>query len=199
MDKKEEILLAAYHLFTQKGCCLSMSEIANMVGIKTPSIYSHFKSKDEIIELVIKSEITGCYSLFSKEFLKLKGKSCEEILKSVLFFAINYYKQCGRLRFWKFIRLTQNKELQEISKALTHHRDHYFANEIKKCLALGVKNKEVREGIGEGAMFLYLAMVQGVVDSMLLYQQVNTAVTIEEYALKSWEAYWDGIKFSPNS
>ena len=53
MDKKTEILNSAYKHFSKRGYNVSMSDIAKDVGIKTPSLYSHFTSKDEIILIVI--------------------------------------------------------------------------------------------------------------------------------------------------
>lgn len=51
MDRKEEIILATLELASAKGLkAVSMSQIAEKVGIKAPSLYNHFKSKDEIIK-----------------------------------------------------------------------------------------------------------------------------------------------------
>jgi AcrR family transcriptional regulator len=46
---KERIKEAAMMLFTQKGYdAASMNEIAQNVGIRVSSIYSHFKTKEEL-------------------------------------------------------------------------------------------------------------------------------------------------------
>ncbi len=51
---KERILDAAINLFAQKGFdATSMREIAEEVGIKKASMYSHFKSKDEILQKIM--------------------------------------------------------------------------------------------------------------------------------------------------
>lgn len=51
MDKREEILLATLELASQKGLgSVSLGQIADRVGIKKPSLYNHFSSKDEIIK-----------------------------------------------------------------------------------------------------------------------------------------------------
>ena len=50
MDRKEKIILATLELASAKGLqSVSMSQIAEKVGIKAPSLYNHFGSKDEII------------------------------------------------------------------------------------------------------------------------------------------------------
>lgn len=51
MDRKEEIILAALELASENGLkSVSMSQIAEKVNIKAPSLYNHFKSKDEIVK-----------------------------------------------------------------------------------------------------------------------------------------------------
>ena len=50
MTKKEEIILSTLDLASKYGLkSLSMSQIAESVGIKKPSLYNHFKSKEELI------------------------------------------------------------------------------------------------------------------------------------------------------
>lgn len=51
---KELIFEAAIDIFAQKGFdATSVREIAEAVGIKKASLYSHYKSKDEILEKII--------------------------------------------------------------------------------------------------------------------------------------------------
>ncbi|MCR5249084.1 MAG: TetR/AcrR family transcriptional regulator [Lachnospiraceae bacterium] len=50
MNRKEEIIYATLELASLSGMqSVSMSQIADKVGIKAPSLYNHFASKDEII------------------------------------------------------------------------------------------------------------------------------------------------------
>lgn len=52
-NRKEQILLATLELATQCGLnAISMSQIAQKVGIQKPSLYNHFKSKDEIVSSI---------------------------------------------------------------------------------------------------------------------------------------------------
>lgn len=51
---KERIFEAAINLFAEKGFnATSMREIAEAVGIKKASMYSHYKSKDELLEKIL--------------------------------------------------------------------------------------------------------------------------------------------------
>lgn len=51
MSKKEEIIISTLALASKYGLkSLSMSQIADSVGIKKPSLYNHFNSKEELIK-----------------------------------------------------------------------------------------------------------------------------------------------------
>lgn len=50
-NRKEQIIMAALRLSAQKGLgAVSMNMIAEEIGIKKPSLYNHFASKEELIE-----------------------------------------------------------------------------------------------------------------------------------------------------
>jgi AcrR family transcriptional regulator len=51
---KERILLEALSLFAEKGYeAVSVAEIADAVGIKAPSLYKHYTSKQDIFDAII--------------------------------------------------------------------------------------------------------------------------------------------------
>jgi AcrR family transcriptional regulator len=55
---RDKIIEAAIDLFARKGFeAASMQEIAEAVGIKKSSLYSHFKGKDQILETILKEFI----------------------------------------------------------------------------------------------------------------------------------------------
>ena len=50
MNRKEEIIYATLELAAAYGMkAVSMAQIADRVGIKAPSLYNHFASKEELI------------------------------------------------------------------------------------------------------------------------------------------------------
>lgn len=94
MTRKEEILLVTLELAAESGLSnVSMTQIAEKIGIRKPSLYNHFKSKDEII-----AEMYRYFRDKSKEALStadidygelVKGKTMEEALNEAV---SNYIK-----------------------------------------------------------------------------------------------------------
>ena len=53
LSRKEQIVLASAKLFREKGFeAASMRDIARALGIEAASLYSHIKSKDELLEII---------------------------------------------------------------------------------------------------------------------------------------------------
>ena len=66
MHTKERILLEALRLFSQKGYdAVSVEQIADAVGIKAPSLYKHYKSKQDIFDAIFE-ETAKRYGAFTE-------------------------------------------------------------------------------------------------------------------------------------
>jgi AcrR family transcriptional regulator len=73
---RDRILEAAIDLFSKKGYdAVSMQDIADAVGIRKSSIYSHFKGKDEILQSIL--------SMFIAELART-GKSDDALIETYL-------------------------------------------------------------------------------------------------------------------
>lgn len=66
MTTKEKILNESLKLFSERGYSdVSVSDIAAAVGIKAPSLYKHFKSKQEILD--------SCIERFSERIMEVRN------------------------------------------------------------------------------------------------------------------------------
>lgn len=89
MNRKEEIILITLELAAANGLSnVSMAQIAEKMGIRKPSLYNHFKSKEEIIAAMyqyLREKSKEQLSLADIDYGEfIKDKSMEEALtKSV--------------------------------------------------------------------------------------------------------------------
>ena len=68
MSTKEKILDAALTLFAENGYDgTSVEQIATVVGIKAPSLYKHYKGKEDILNALIDSAEARYEEMFGSE------------------------------------------------------------------------------------------------------------------------------------
>ena len=66
MDTKQRILLEALRLFSKRGYdAVGVEQIASAVGIKAPSLYKHYKSKQDIFDAIFE-ETARRYDAFTE-------------------------------------------------------------------------------------------------------------------------------------
>lgn len=85
MNRKEEIILVTLELAAVNGLSnVSMAQIAEKMGIRKPSLYNHFKSKEEIIDAMyqyLREKSKEQLSLADIDYGEfVKDKSMEEAL-----------------------------------------------------------------------------------------------------------------------
>lgn len=108
MDKKEQIILAALELASEQGLGnVSMSQIADKLGIKKPSLYNHFDSKDAIISAMyqfIRENSKKQLALQSVDYGELvKNRSTEQVLLMSVNNYLNMNSQKEMISFYKLI------------------------------------------------------------------------------------------------
>ena len=146
MNRKEEIVLITLELAAEKGLAnVSMSMIADKIGIKKPSLYKHFASKEEIVEAMYeylrrqakeKANIKLIdYSTF------FAGKTVYESLQSVVRGYIQMNHQEKMLNFYKVIYSERSLNpmaakivAEETDKMIIATKQLFFAMEVHKLL-----------------------------------------------------------------
>lgn len=144
--RKEEIVLVTLELAAEKGLGnVSMSMIADKIGIKKPSLYKHFASKDEIVEAMY-----GFLRRQAKEKANIKtldystffeGKTAFEVLQAVVRGYIQMSHQEDMLNFYKVIYAERSLEpmaakivADETKKMMIATKQLFYAMEVHKLL-----------------------------------------------------------------
>ena len=79
MHTKQRILREALRLFSQKGYdAVSVEQIADAVGIKAPSLYKHYKSKQDIFNAIFE-ETAKRYGAFAESISVHLGDSGQDL------------------------------------------------------------------------------------------------------------------------
>ena len=138
MSRKEEIIYATLELAAENGMKgVSMSQIADKVGIKAPSLYNHFKSKDEIIKEMyefLRGRAQSGSNSMPEDFSKLLDKSVEEILMGSLSAYMGIISDKYMLQFFKVLYSERSTNpiaaqiiVEETERMLQSSRNMFYA------------------------------------------------------------------------
>ena len=146
MNRKEEIVLVTLELAARKGLAnVSMSMIADKIGIKKPSLYKHFGSKEEIVEAMYEylrrqaKETANIKPIDYSTFFE--GKTAYEVLQTVVQGYIQMNLQENMLNFYKVIYSERSLNpmaakivAEETDKMIIATKQLFYAMEVHKIL-----------------------------------------------------------------
>ena len=144
--RKKEIIMAALELAANKGLGnVSMNMIADKVGIKKPSLYNHFASKEELVEAMyqfLREEAKKNANVGAIDYTVIfAGKSALEILRMMVGGYFNMNQQEHMLNFYKVIYSERSLNpmaakivAEETDKMIIATKQLFYAMEVHKLL-----------------------------------------------------------------
>ena len=144
--RKKEIIMATLELAANKGLGnVSMNMIADKVGIKKPSLYNHFASKEELVETMyqfLREEAKKNANVGAIDYTAIfAGKSALEILRMMVGGYFNMNQQEHMLNFYKVIYSERSIQpmaakilAEETEKMIIATKQLFYAMEVHKLL-----------------------------------------------------------------
>ena len=144
--RKKEIIMATLELAANKGLGnVSMNMIADKVGIKKPSLYNHFASKEELVEAMyqfLREEAKKTANVGAIDYTVIfAGKSALEILRMMVGGYFHMNQQEHMLNFYKVIYSERNIQpmaakilAEETEKMIIATKQLFYAMEVHKLL-----------------------------------------------------------------
>ena len=146
MNRKEEIVLVTLELAAEKGLAnVSMSMIADKIGIKKPSLYKHFASKEEIVEAMyefLRKQAKEKSNIKPIDYSVLfVGKTAFEVLQTVVSGYVKMNHQEQILNFYRVIYSERSMNpmaakivAEETDKMIIATKQLFYAMEVHKML-----------------------------------------------------------------
>ena len=161
MERKEEIILAALELASEKGLkSISMAQIAEKVGIKAPSLYNHFKSKNEIVKAMYSYLREKAQQNRSAGFAdpdEFSSKNLEQILTESLNAYLGMVTDQNMMRFFRV--LYSERSINPLAaEIMLEETEHMIRSTRNLFYALAVHGKMKNEGVDTAAMSFALAV-----------------------------------------
>ena len=151
-NTKQEILEASLELFSMQGFeATSISQIAGAVGIRKASLYSHFESKQAILDALVEEvlEQYGKHSIFARKdweknadsLPRTSDEATQMILGQIRY--ILHDPTISRARKMLVIEQFQNRSLAEL-QTKQNYSDvlRYFTGLVKQLIRQGVLAEE---------------------------------------------------------
>ena len=144
--RKKEIIMATLELTANKGLGnVSMNMIADKVGIKKPSLYNHFASKEELVEAMyqfLREEAKKNANVGAIDYTVIfAGKSALEILRMMVGGYFHMNQQEHMLNFYKVIYSERSIQpmaakilAEETGKMIIATKQLFYAMEVHKLL-----------------------------------------------------------------
>ena len=165
--KKEEILKNVLTLASEKGLRnLSMADIAAASGLKKSSLYSHFNSKQDLInELYLYLRKKSSTKTFVDYSTFVKGKSLREILLTVTISYDEMNRKSDMITFYKVI-ISEKALSKEASKVIIKETEKMI-NASKELFKAIEENKVALFDNLESAASTFALLIHSVLDLRL--------------------------------
>ena len=192
-DKRRTIALRAAEVLQQEGLDLSMTALAQHLGLKRPTLLYHFKSYAEIVVLALESLL-----IEQTRFLLARINEYEHPLDRVY----------ARVRAVHEYHRDQEERIVFLSQAIaTFGRDR-----MADIFAVGnrvfeahraAQARQVKQGIEDGIIRpcdvdALMALIRSVTDGLLI-QRVVTGTPYEPVHTFLWQHILEPLKISPSN
>lgn len=183
----EKIKQAALTMFTESGYeGAALSEIAKAVGIKTPSIYAHYKSKEQLFVQLIQEVIAE----ERKQYMELLAEMEQEPVKQQVYRLFSFFTDLKHMStgqaFLKRTILVPPRHLRDQLRQDFLHYENELTVGIVKVLHQGAQ-----EGLFKGAEEERLiAAFYVCVDGMLVENQLYAEELFEKRKKLVWQSLW---------
>ncbi|MDM5220854.1 TetR/AcrR family transcriptional regulator [Peribacillus sp. NJ11] len=189
--KSDEIKKAALKYFTIHGYeGTSLSQIAEEVGIRKQSIYSHFKGKDDLFLSVLKDAKEMELSSYVEYFKMMRNSDPEETLYGFLEEMIKMFQEVESLKFWLrmgfFPPTHLYNEIQKETDDLQVQQEALMEEIFRSWVSEGALNTG-------NARTLTLAYSGVIVAIMVELVYADNRERVAEKLAASWSIFWRGI------
>lgn len=196
MKIRERIIHTSIELFAVHGYeGTTLSSIAKEVGIKKPSLYAHFDSKEHIFLTAINESTKSYFQGIKKALVKIEETSAEKKLKEFLIKHLEFtLTKMGESQFYyRFVFFPPpffEDEIQQIKEKF----DNYSKENIIYIINEGKQNKEIDAKLtNEQIVKSFFSLIGGIDFDIRYYSSWNQK-DLSHHLDDIWSIYWRGIK-----
>lgn len=169
----QRIKEAALMMFTESGYeGTSMSEIAKVVGIKTPSIYSHYKSKEQLFLQLCEQGAAEELAQFYKLMEATKQESILERIYEVFDFFTDFNHLTAGQSFFKRTMLVPPRHLRDHLRQAVMKLEDAINVHLNELFVQGRREGVLNEQNGERMLAVFYNCIDGLLVEFQIYEDV---------------------------
>lgn len=174
-ETRRKIVLAALDLFVRKGYHgSSITDIVNRVGLSKGSLYAHFKSKGEILLLIIDRYRARFLDEMMRAANECEGDALDKLNRCISFSAqcaSEYENLCVFLTFLS-AELKADVDFEPVLTAVYHDYHKFMSEIIRQGIRQGLVDKDTDP---ELAGLTFMALHDGLLHQWVLNRNVIDA------------------------
>jgi AcrR family transcriptional regulator len=189
---KEKIIEKALDLFAHKGYeGTSMEDIAQEVGIKKASLYSHYAGKEIILREVFGKVLKEYSEYLNSLIMKYAGDSIKERLFGIFYNYVLYFMDEKMMNFWIKIYLSPPDFIKKEFLKETYKIEMDFIARLYNIFREGIKKKQFKRQSARNTVMAFYYMMLGFGMTAAFYKEKSLKKSIEGCL----EVFWNGIKY----
>nr|WP_315988749.1 TetR/AcrR family transcriptional regulator [Desulforamulus aquiferis] len=191
MTTKERVKNCALSLFASSGYeATTMNQIADIVGIKKPSLYAHYGGKEEIFFSIFEDLIVKYKGFIEQVIDSTSGMTVEKKLLYIFENYINFFIQNPEVStFWNRVLFFPPIEFRERIFASIFEMEIVLQGKLASIFIEGIKEGVIREEKVEDMILSFLCIREG----LLLSYQITPEMDPKKIKI-IWNNYWQGVK-----
>lgn len=187
--KIQDVALKYFSLKGYDGT--SLAEIAEEVGIKKPSIYAHFKSKNELFLAVAQDVADRYYEHWQELLVATENFDYEQRLYEIFRSIVAYFSNDRiKVAFWVRVLMFPPPEDKDNLLLIFKERVKDLLEQITQIFEQGIKDGAIHNGIAKNMAYAYFCLLDG----YLMRAICSDNEEYEQQAAQIWENFWYGIK-----
>ncbi|SIS02043.1 transcriptional regulator, TetR family [Peribacillus simplex] len=190
---KNKIKEVAYKQLAEKGYeRATLSSIAKEVGIKTPSIYAFYKSKEDLFMAVYKDLLQDNHRHIKSSIDNLTNGTVKEKLYQILEAICHYHlsqpeKTTAYMKFTFFLPPTLNDEVKETFSEM----EEVLGGMLESIFSEGIRQGVLKNQPIDDLIASFLCLMDGIFLELLYYQHQEDK--FKRRVEQTWSIYWNGI------
>ncbi|MFK3939174.1 TetR/AcrR family transcriptional regulator [Alkalihalobacillus sp. NPDC078783] len=186
----DEIKKAALFSFGQNGFeGASLAQIADEVGIKKQSIYTHFKNKDDLFLTVLEDSLKNDLSFLIHWIDQKQDLSMHDLLEEHLYLLLRRFNEEDSYRFGLRISFfppshLNEKVMQQVAQYETKFEEAFIPR-FQAALSEGLMEiEDARSGV-----LAYLSMVDAIFIELVYGNKERAQIKLKAL----WSIFWRGV------